>query len=162
AWIIWGIATPAQALDGFSSLNWIFVVSVLGIATAIARSGLLFRAGLLLVRRMPPGLFWQAGTLLLTGVLLSPLLPQNQGRAALFLVLRPGRPAAPSRERVAVQMAVLGPPTGHEIAMLVVLGLTVVGFVVGPGLGLNPGTTAILGFIGAVISGNFDRRALQE
>ncbi len=83
AWIIWGIATPAEALGGFASMNWIFVVSVLAIATAIARSGLLFRAGLLLVRRMPPGLFWQAGTLMLTGVLLAPLLPQNQGRAAL-------------------------------------------------------------------------------
>src|SRR6266852_2679550 len=82
--------------------------------------------------------------------------------AMLFLVLRPGKPAATSRERVEVQMAVLGPPTGHEIAMLVVLGLTVVGFVVGPMLGLDPGTAAILGFMGAVISGNFDRRALQE
>ena len=54
-----------------------------GISAAVARSGLLFRAGLLLVRRLPAGLFWQAGTLLLTGLLLTPLLPTSTGRAAI-------------------------------------------------------------------------------
>jgi CRP-like cAMP-binding protein len=83
AWILAGIATPARALGGFASAEWIFVLSIAGIAGAIARSGLLFRVGLLLIRRTPPGLLWQAATLLFTGVLLTPLLPRNQGRVAL-------------------------------------------------------------------------------
>lgn len=57
AWVLAGIASPAQAAAGFGSENWVFVVALLGLAAAIARSGLLFRVGLMLVRRMPEGLF---------------------------------------------------------------------------------------------------------
>src|SRR5204863_3079315 len=52
AWLILGVATPAQALAGFASLTWLFVLAVLAIAGAVARSGLMFRAGLLLVQRV--------------------------------------------------------------------------------------------------------------
>ena len=55
AWLLLGVATPAQALAGFASLTWLFVLAVLAIAGAVARSGLMFRAGLLLVRRLPVG-----------------------------------------------------------------------------------------------------------
>jgi len=245
AWLALGIARPAQALSGFASSNWLFTFGVLGIAAAIAESGLLFRAGLLLVRRMPPGLFLQAGTLLLTGLILSPLLPQNAGRAALlspialavaeaaklknrepaaavlglaawigstplmfwfmngsslcllawgllpdaereqfgwirwfltaaplgvfvsfgalvmlFLVLRPRRLPPPERQRVEVQIAVLGPPSRREYAMIAVLALTVVGFAVGGAVGLDSGVVPVLGVLAAVVTGNFDRRSL--
>jgi CRP-like cAMP-binding protein len=83
AWLILGVATPVQALSGFASLTWLFVLAVLGIAGAVARSGLMFRTGLLLVRRLPAGLVWQTAMLLLSGVLVSPLLPSTTGRAAL-------------------------------------------------------------------------------
>jgi DASS family divalent anion:Na+ symporter len=83
SWVLFGLAKPNQALAGFASSNWVFVVSILGLASAIASSGLLYRVGLLLVRRMPPSLFGQSVTLLLTGVILSPLLPQNKGRVTL-------------------------------------------------------------------------------
>ncbi len=83
SWILFGLAKPSQALAGFASSNWVFVVSILGLASAIARSGLLYRVGLLLVRRMPRSLLGQSVTLLLTGVILSPLLPQNKGRVTL-------------------------------------------------------------------------------
>jgi anion transporter len=82
-WIVFGLAKPSQALAGFASSNWVFVVSILGLASAIASSGLLYRVGLLLVRRMPPSLFGQSVTLLLTGVILSPLLPQQKGRVTV-------------------------------------------------------------------------------
>ena len=226
-------------------MDWFFVLSILGIAAAIARSGLLFRVGLLLVRRMRRGLFWQAAALLLTGVVLSPLLPQNKGRAALtgplalaeasrlrdrepaaavlglgawigagplmfmflngtslcllawgllpeasrlrfdwihwlgaaaplgvfisigalaslFLVLRPGKASAPSRERVDIQLAVLGRPSAREVTMIAVLVLTVAGWIVAPALGVDVGTVAVLGLLGAVVTGNFDRRSFQE
>src|SRR5207244_13180534 len=87
AWVILGIATPAQALAGYGSPSWILVVAILGLASAISTSGLLFRVGLLLVRHMPRGIFWQAATLLLTGVLLSPLLPSSTARSGLALPL---------------------------------------------------------------------------
>ena len=83
SWILFGIASPSQALAGFASSNWFFVVSILGLASAISSSGLLYRVGLLLVRRMPQGLFWQALIVLLTGIVLTPLLPQPQGRVAI-------------------------------------------------------------------------------
>ena len=55
AWILLGIARPAEALAGFASKEWLFVVAVYGLAAATARSGLLYRIGLLLVRRVPQG-----------------------------------------------------------------------------------------------------------
>src|SRR5206468_3306664 len=39
----------------------------------------------------------------------------------LFAMLRPDSSGAPSRERLTLQLAVLGPLTGREIALLVVL-----------------------------------------
>src|SRR4030095_2568455 len=51
AWIVAGLATPSQALAGFASLEWVFVLAILCLSGAIARSGLLLRVGLLLVRR---------------------------------------------------------------------------------------------------------------
>lgn len=246
-WVLFGIAAPTQAAAGFASMEWIFVVAVLGIAAAIARSGLLFRMGLLLVRRLPHGLVPQSAALLLTGVILSPLLPHSHGRAALtaplalavaqalrlrdrepaaavlglaawigagpllflflngsslsllvwgllpeatrarfdwftwlgaaaplgvvtavgglatlFVVLRPTQAASTSRQRVNVQLAVLGPLSMQERAMIVVLLLTMLGSIFAPLLRIHLGTVAVLGLLAAAITGNFDRRAFQE
>lgn len=83
AWLLLGLVPANQAVAGFGSMDWVFVLAVLGLGAAIARSGLLFRVGLVLVRRMPSGLFLQSSMLMLTGVLLGPLLPSSAGRAAL-------------------------------------------------------------------------------
>jgi di/tricarboxylate transporter len=82
-WVLLGLATPAQALGGFASKEWLFIVTVYGLAAAAARSGVLFRVGLLLVRRLPHHLGWQAGTLLGTGLALTPLVPSSSGRVSL-------------------------------------------------------------------------------
>ena len=82
-WVLLGLATPAQALAGFASKEWLFIVTVYGLAAAAARSGVLFRVGLLLVRRLPHHLGWQAGTLLGTGLALTPLVPSSSGRVSL-------------------------------------------------------------------------------
>jgi CRP-like cAMP-binding protein/di/tricarboxylate transporter len=82
-WMVLGIATPSQALSGFGSSQWMFGLAILSIAGSISHSGLLFRMGLFLARRMPKGLFWQAFTLLVTGVALTPLLPSSTARSAL-------------------------------------------------------------------------------
>ncbi len=88
AWILLGVARPPpEALAGFASKEWLFVFAVYGLAAAAARSGLLYRTGLLLVRRVPHGTLHQAATLLLTGLALTPLIPSATGRASLVLPL---------------------------------------------------------------------------
>lgn len=83
AWLLTGLATPEQALSGYGSSSWLFVFAILGLATAVSRSGLLLRVGLLLVQRVPPGLFPQSAALLATGIVLTPLLPLAMGRASI-------------------------------------------------------------------------------
>ncbi len=82
-WVLLGVASTADALAGFASKEWLFVLATYGLAAATARSGLLYRIGLLLVRRLPHGIVWQTATLLLTGLVLTPLVPSSTGRASL-------------------------------------------------------------------------------
>ena len=236
AWVISGIAPAYATIYGFASLNWIFVVAVLGIASAVARSGLLLRLGLLLIERVPSGLRWQSAALLGTGILLTPLLPLAMARAAitaplavavadalrlrdrgpasallglsawvgsgpflflfmngspvclilwslmpkdqerfnwlfwllsaaplgmmiavgmfvaLHLLNRPGADVPPRRERLRLQHAVLGPPSRVEVAVAVIVGLTLVGWIVGPVFLIHPGLVALLAFIAVSVA----------
>ena len=212
AWILLGVARAPEALAGFASKEWLFVVAVYGLAAATARSGLLYRIGLMLVRRVPHGTLQKAGTLLLSGLALTPLIPSATGRASLvlplaralaealripdrsgtaavlglaawtgagplmfvslsgsgtcllawgllpeasrvrigwvqwivaalplgaflaagalvllFLLLRPDPVAAPPRERIGLQVALLGPPSRREVAVAIIVALTVDG-----------------------------------
>jgi len=222
-------------------------VAIYGLASATARSGLLFRIGLLLVRRLPHGIAWQTGTLLLTGVLLTPLLPSSTGRASLtsplalavaealrlpergraaallglgtwvgagplmfaflngsgtcllawgllpeasrarfgwigwgvaalplslFVMLgsllllgvmfRPEPVARLATERVSLQVAALGPVTPREIGTIVILALTVAGWIAAPWLRVDLATIALLGLLACVGLGTFDRPGLQS
>src|SRR5581483_7336988 len=85
--VLLGIADPAGAVGGFATEEWAFMLAVFCLAGGIARSGLLLRASLLLVRRLPGTLAWQAATLMATGVLISPLMPSNNARASLVTPL---------------------------------------------------------------------------
>jgi CRP-like cAMP-binding protein/di/tricarboxylate transporter len=246
AWILLGVAKPAEALAGFASKEWLFVLAVYGLAAATARSGLLFRIGLLLVRRVPQGMLRQAATLLLSGLALTPLIPSATGRASLvlplsralaealripdrsgasallglaawtgagplmfvalsgsgtcllawgllpeasrlrfgwiqwlvaalplgvflavsalgllFVLLRPAPVAAPPRERIGLQVALLGPPSTREKVMALILGLTVAGWISAPWLHLDLASVALLGLLAAAAMGNFDGAALQ-
>ena len=87
AWILFGVARPTEALAGLASREWLFMIAVYGLAAATARSGLLYRVGLRLVRSVPAGTLRQAVTLLLSGLLLTPLIPSATGRASLVLPL---------------------------------------------------------------------------
>ena len=247
AWLLLRVVKPSEALAGYGSTQWLFVACVLLLAIAVVRSGLLFRAGLLLIRRMPRNLFGQATFLCLTGVLISPLIPTGktsttmlfpitmsladalgledrdpraavlglsawigatpmtflfvngattnllawsllpaaeQARfnwiywvfaalplglvavfgsiGALFLMFRPGKVSLPPKEKLNLQMAVLGPPDKREIAMLVVLLLTVAGWIAAGPLKIDVGVVAILGVLAAVASGNLDQKNLKD
>jgi len=82
--------------------------------------------------------------------------------AALFLVLRPRATAALSRDRLSLQLAVLGPPSRRELAMATILALTVGGWLVGRAFHVEAGTVALLGLLAAFVTGNLDRQALRE
>jgi CRP-like cAMP-binding protein/di/tricarboxylate transporter len=245
-WLVLGVAKPTEALAGFASKEWLFVLAIYGLAAATARSGVLFRVGLLLVRHLPRRLIGQAAVLLATGLVLTPLLPSSTARASLvspltlavaealrlpergrsaavlglgawvgagplmfaflngsgtcllawgllpesarggltwttwlvaaaplalfvcagalvllIVMFRPDRVVQASHERVALQIAVLGPPSRREIAMIAILCLTVAGWIVAPYLRLDLATVAVLGLLLAVASGVFDVRAFQ-
>jgi DASS family divalent anion:Na+ symporter len=246
AWILLGVARPAEALAGFASKEWLFVVTVYGLAAATARSGLLYRVGLLLVRRVPHGTLQQAVALLVSGLALTPLIPSATGRASLvlplaralvealripdrsgtaaalglaawtgagplmfvalsgsgtcllgwgllpeasrvrvgwvqwlvaalplglflaagalvllFLLLRPAPVAAPPRERIGLQVALLGPPGRREVLVGLILALTVAGWIAAPWLHLDLASVALLGLLAVAAAGTFDAEALQ-
>jgi DASS family divalent anion:Na+ symporter len=81
---------PGKIFYGFATTSWVFVLSVLGVAAAVARSGLLLRLGLLLIERVPARLGWQSAAFLATGIVLSPLLPSAMARAAITAPLAEG------------------------------------------------------------------------
>jgi DASS family divalent anion:Na+ symporter len=90
ALVLTGMAPSYAVLQGFATLNWVFVLSVLGVAAAVARSGLLLRLGLLLIERVPARPAWQSAAFLVTGVVLTPLLPLAMARAAITAPLAEG------------------------------------------------------------------------
>src|SRR6185503_3182466 len=246
-WVLLGVAPTAAALGGFASREWLFVIATYGLAAATARSGLLFRIGLLLVRRLPPSVVWQAATLMGTGLLLTPLVPSSTGRVSLtsplalavaealrlpergrsaallglgawvgagplmfaflngsgtcllawgllpeasrmhfswvgwviaaaplsivvalgsLVLLRAMFPPEPVAQiplqRLRLQVAVLGPVARREKGAIVVLVLTVGGWVAAPWLGVDLATIALLGLLATVALGLFDRPALQS
>ena len=82
AWMATGLAPPALAFAGFTSSAWVTAVAALGISAAMAASGLLFRAALMLLRVFPPTHRGQLAALLIGGAVLTPLAPTVFGRVA--------------------------------------------------------------------------------
>jgi di/tricarboxylate transporter/CRP-like cAMP-binding protein len=81
-WVGAGLAPPTLAFSGFANSAWITAMAALGIAAAMAASGLLFRGALALMRLFPPTLHGQAAALLVAGTVLTPLMPALFGRVA--------------------------------------------------------------------------------
>jgi DASS family divalent anion:Na+ symporter len=80
----------------------------------------------------------------------------------LFAMFRPGRGEAPSRERLGVQLAVLGPMRRQELALTAILLLTLSGWLAAPQLQLDLGTVALLGLLGATLTGAFSKASFRE
>ena len=84
------------------------------------------------------------------------------GALLLLFALLPAAPVSvPPRERIGLQVALLGPPSAREITMAVILVLTVAGWVVAPWLRLDLASAALLGLLAAAVAGSFDGAALQ-
>ncbi len=86
--IAWGIAAGvpfSQVFAGFSSPSYLLALGALGLAAAMARSGLLFRLALLLLQTFPATYRGQVLALLVGGAAASPLMPQATTRVAMIL-----------------------------------------------------------------------------
>ena len=81
--VLLGVAAPEKAFSGFSSPSWFLVLGVFAITAAISRTGLMYRLVLLIVRRFPPHYGMQTFALAFSGLLLTPVIPSSNGRAAL-------------------------------------------------------------------------------
>lgn len=246
-WVFLGIAEPAQAVKGFGSTSWISILAILAISSALSASGLVYRLGLLLIRRLPEGLLAQGAACLGSGLALTLMVPSSTARtrlllptalaaaqsqrfkdgspesaflglsafvgagpllyiflngsssnflglglipeasrarfdlafwfvaaaplalftgvaslAVLWLILRPVKTEAMSHQRIDLQLSLLGPLAAREIAMAVILVAMVIGFNVGPSIGISTGVVGLASLVASALVGCFDRQSLQS
>ncbi|MCD6032246.1 MAG: crp 3 [Thermomicrobiales bacterium] len=82
-WVVTGIAPAEVAASGFASSTWFLLLASMAIGAAVARSGLLYRGAVELVRRLPASYRMRCLTLGALGVVLSPGMPDPAGRVML-------------------------------------------------------------------------------
>ena len=83
AWAVLGVVPPRVALSGYASGTWILVLAVLGLGAAVTRTGLLYRAALLALTRLPPTHAAQGTALAALGILFTPAMPNATARTAM-------------------------------------------------------------------------------
>jgi branched-chain amino acid transport system substrate-binding protein len=81
--VLFGAAAPRDAFSGFSNPSWFLVLGVFALSAAIARTGLLYRFVLVVLRRFPESHRSKSFALSFAGLLLTPFIPSSIGRAAL-------------------------------------------------------------------------------
>ena len=87
AWGLFGLAPLAVILSGFASSSWLLALSALALATAMVRSGLLFRAAIMALRTFPATHAGQVVALVLGGALVTPVVPLSVARVAAIAPL---------------------------------------------------------------------------
>ena len=83
AWVVFGVVPADVAASGFASSTWFLLLASMAIGAAVARSGLLYRGAVELVRRLPASHPIRCLTLAALGVVLSPGMPDPAGRVML-------------------------------------------------------------------------------
>jgi len=81
--VLFGVTTPEKALSGFSSSSWFLVLGIFAISAAIAKTGLLYRFVLLVMKYFPPSYMGQIFGLAFSGLVLTPVIPSANGRVIL-------------------------------------------------------------------------------
>ena len=84
AWGITGLAPLPVVFDGFVSSSYMVALGALGLAAAMARSGLLFRIALVLLKMFPRTYTGQVLALLVGGVAVTPFMPIATARVAMI------------------------------------------------------------------------------
>lgn len=87
AWGLTGLVPVSVAFAGFGSSTWVIALGAVGLATAMARSGLLFRLVLILLRIFPKTPAGLISALLGGGVLTTPIVPMAAARIAMASLL---------------------------------------------------------------------------
>jgi DASS family divalent anion:Na+ symporter len=82
AWGVAGLAPVSLVFSGFATSAWVVTLGSIALAVAMARSGLLFRIALFLLRTFPATHRGQALALLFGGILVTPLVPLGLARVA--------------------------------------------------------------------------------
>lgn len=82
AWGVTGAAPLASVFGGFATSTWVLALGALSLAAAMAHSGLLYRAGLFLLRAFPATHAGQVIALVVGGLILTPFVPQSVARVA--------------------------------------------------------------------------------
>ncbi|MES2280721.1 MAG: SLC13 family permease [Pseudomonadota bacterium] len=83
--LVVGLVPADVALAGFSSRTLTTLLGVYALAAVIASSGLSYRFMLWLLIRLPDTPFWHQAALLLSGYILSPIMPSGNARLSLVL-----------------------------------------------------------------------------
>mgnify|MGYP000299424218 CR=1 FL=1 len=83
--LIVGLVPSDIALAGFSSRTLTTLVGVYALAAVMSASGLSYRFMLWLLIRLPDTPFWHQTALLLSGYILSPIMPSGNARLSLVL-----------------------------------------------------------------------------
>lgn len=78
-----GLVKSEMAFSGFSNRTWFLLLAVLGISAGIARTGLLYRVALHMLKLFPATYKGQALALGLGGFILAPFLPGVTGRQVM-------------------------------------------------------------------------------
>ena len=86
-WGALGLAPLDKIFSGFTSSSWVLALGALALAAAMLRSGLLFRAALMLLRAFPATHGGQMLALLFGGIVLTPLVPLSVARVAAIAPL---------------------------------------------------------------------------
>jgi anion transporter len=84
AWVLLRVAPTATVFGGFATSTWFLMLGILGLAGALARSGLLYRITLVAVRRFPPTFAGQVSALLTAGIVSTVLIPSAQARVTFL------------------------------------------------------------------------------
>lgn len=82
AWGAAGLVPLPLAFAGFTSSSWLVALGALALAAAMTQSGLQFRTALFLLKTFPPTHLGQVLALLVSGLLVTPLVPLSVGRIA--------------------------------------------------------------------------------
>jgi di/tricarboxylate transporter len=78
-----GLVPAPVVLSGFASDGFMMALSTLALGAVVVSSGLSYRMMLSLLMRLPNNQFWHFTGLMLTGTLLTPIIPTANGRIAL-------------------------------------------------------------------------------
>lgn len=84
AWAGTKCVTFAQAFGAFNTGAWWLVVGAMVLAAAVAKCGLLKRVALVMMTRFPVTYKWQTLSLLLTGFIVSPMIPSGTVKVTLM------------------------------------------------------------------------------